>query len=69
MNTFDAVKTSNKKTPVKQTLRLILCAFLIFTVLSLAFGRLYYIQCSTHGCQLGILKIEVEAQRLGITVE
>jgi len=64
MNTPDAVKASNKKTPVKRILRFVLNAFLIFTVLSVAFGRLYYIQCSEHGCSVGVLKIQVDAQRL-----
>ena len=64
MNTLNVVKASNKKTPVKHIPHLTLCAFMIFTVLSVAFGRLYYIKCSAHGCQLGILKIHVEEQRL-----
>lgn len=59
MTTLNPVKASNKKAPIKQMLHLMLCAFIIFNILSVAFGRLYYIKCSAHGCQLGILKIQI----------
>jgi len=64
MNTLNVVKASNKKMPVRKILDLILFAFLIFSVLNLAFGRFYYIQCSADGCQLDMLKFQVEVQRL-----
>jgi len=64
MNTLDTVNVSNKKTPVKRILQLVLYAFMIFTVISAAFGRVYYIQCSEHGCGLGILQIQVKVSRL-----
>jgi len=64
MNTTDAVKVSNKKMPVKRILRLLLSVFIIFSIVSAAFGRIYYIQCSEHGCRLGVLQVHVKASRL-----
>lgn len=64
MNTPYAVKVSNKKTPLKRILSLLFYAFILFSIVSAVFGRVYYIQCSEQGCRLGILQVQVNVSRL-----